>query len=108
MTPSLPVKVGAETARLYQEMRDAAQAAAAWTKRYEELKAALLAASGYDGEDKRPPSRIACGPGGLPLFEVAVSYRKGLDTKGLAAAHPAIYAQFETSTAVKSIKAPQA
>lgn len=103
----LPVTVADDFAETYAAMKAAGDAAAAWTKEYDRLKAVLLEASGYGGDDPKPPSRLAVGPGGLPLFQVEVTYRKGFDRKGLEAAHPAIFAQFETKTAVKSIKPPQ-
>lgn len=105
--PPMPVTVAADTASMYEQMRTAAAAATAWTKEYDRLKAALLGAAGYGDDDPKPPSRMALSPDGLPLFTVEVSYRKGFDRKGLEAAHPAIFAQFETKTPVKSIKPPQ-
>ncbi len=105
--PPPPVTVAGEVAGLYEQMTTAAAAAAAWKKRYDTLKAALLQASGYNDDDVKPPSRTAVGPEGLPLFEVEVTYRKGFDKKGFEAAHPAIYAQFETKTAIKTVKPPQ-
>ncbi|QES45186.1 hypothetical protein DEJ49_33130 [Streptomyces venezuelae] len=91
----------------FAELRSAKESAAKWKKYADSLTDSLLEELGYDPDDNRPPSRLARDADGTPLFEVAVTYRTDLDRKGLAAKYPAIFAEFETKTPVKTIKPPQ-
>lgn len=99
--------VGDDIVTLYQECAEAAAAVAAWTKRLKEKKAALLAATGYSPDDPRPPSRVVLGPGGAPLFEVVVTYRRDVDRDYIRTRYPAVWAEAERDVPVRSVKAPQ-
>ncbi|MEU6674847.1 hypothetical protein [Streptomyces sp. NPDC046925] len=99
-----PVEVGEDIVKLVAELRAASDARRRWEKHEESLKAQIFAASGYDPEDPRPASRAARGPDGAPVFDVVVTYRKGFDRKHLEARYPAVYAECEVLTPVKTIK----
>lgn len=98
------VAVGQDVAALYRERTEAAAAVAAWTKRHKELTAELYDALGYDAEDTRPPSLSAVDAAGVPLFTVAVTYRRDIDKEYLKTRHPAAWAEAERDIPVKSVK----
>ncbi|MFH8405485.1 hypothetical protein ACH4FX_12030 [Streptomyces sp. NPDC018019] len=98
------VTVGEDVVALYEEVRAAAEAKSRWAKHEKALKAQLLDALGYDPEDTRPASSLALGPDGTPAFEVAVTYRRGLDGEYLKTRYPAVYAECERDTPVKSVR----
>lgn len=102
-TPS-PVTVGEDMVALYEEVRAAADAKSQWTRHHEKLKARLLDALGYGPEDARPASSVALGSDGVPAFEVSVTYRRGLDSEYLRTRYPAVYAECERDTPVKSVR----
>ncbi|MFE0101220.1 hypothetical protein [Streptomyces sp. NPDC059009] len=106
MTDPVPVEVDRALAKRFAELASAKEAAASWARHVKQLRASILEELGYDPDDQRPPSRMAVDSSGTPLFVVDVTYRGDFDRKGLAAKHPAIYAEFETLTPVKQIKPP--
>lgn len=85
-------------------MIKAREAKARWAAEEKDRKERILAYLGYDPEDPKPVPVLAVAPSGVPLFQVKVSRRKGLDLKYFRDAHPAVYAECETSTPVKSIR----
>lgn len=80
-------------------------AKSALDKQEKALKARIYEALGYADDDTKPPELIAVNSDGEPVFQVKVSYRKGLDVKYLKETHPDIYAECEKNSPVRSIKA---
>lgn len=104
MSDPTPVTVNDSLAKRYAELAAAQEAAASWAKHAKGLKASILEDLGYDPDDDKPPSRAAVDAEGRTLFAVEVTYRKGFDREGLSLKYPAVFAEFETLTPVKSIK----
>ncbi|AZM51826.1 hypothetical protein DMA15_03845 [Streptomyces sp. WAC 01529] len=104
MTDPIPVDVDDRLAARFAELQSAKESAAKWNAYAKSLTASILEELGYDPGDDKPPSRVAHDADGKPLFAVEVSYRKGFDKGSLATKYPAVYAEFETLTPVKSLK----
>lgn len=107
MTDPIPVEVDGSLAKRFAELASAKEAAASWSRHAKSLRAVILLELGYDPDDPRPSSRVAVDSTGAPVFEVEVTHRRGFDREGLAAKYPAIAAEFETLTLVKSIRAAE-
>jgi hypothetical protein len=99
-----PVTVDDSYAQRFAELASAREAKAKSAAYYDDLKASLLADMGFDPDDDRPQPCTAVDSENRPLFRVDVSYRKGFDKKGFESTHPALFAQFETLSPVKTIK----
>lgn len=90
---------------LFTEYISARESTSKWKKHEEKLRSELLEKLGYEPDDPKPPAIRGVSPTGIPLFEVNVSTRKGLDKEYLRKAYPAVYAEAEKTTPVKTIKA---
>ncbi|WP_055566034.1 hypothetical protein [Streptomyces atriruber] len=107
MTDPIPVDVDDRLALRFAELQSAKESAAKWSAYVRSLTASILEELGYEADDDRPPSRVAHGADGKPLFAVEVTYRKGFDKKGLEVKYPAVFAEFENLGPVKSIRAAE-
>lgn len=105
---SEPVTVDDSYAQRFAELASARDRMTKSAAYYDDLKAALLADMGFDPDDERPQPCTAVDSENRPLFRVDITYRKGFDKKGLEARYPAVFAEFELLTPVRSVKAPDA
>jgi hypothetical protein len=98
------VPVTREIVDLFEEYDTARSAVSRWQAHERALKQQILEALGYAEGDQRPAPVTATTPTGRPLFEVRVSYRKGLDLRHLQDRHPEAYAACEKTSPVRTIK----
>lgn len=104
MTEHIPVPP--EISSAYRQLSAARHAIARWKSEETDAKEKILAFLGYDPEDRKPPSCVAVNSDGEPVFQVKTGTRRGLDTQYLKRTYPAIYAECEKLTVVKTIKEP--
>jgi hypothetical protein len=97
------VTVSDHTTQLFEELRAASAARLKWETYEKDLKAKILDALGYSGEEK-PEARAALDAAGSPVFKVDVTPRKDIDRGRLARLYPAAFADCERTVYVKSIK----
>jgi hypothetical protein len=98
---------GNEVAALYASYTSVRSAKSRLEKQEKELREKLLLAAGYTTDDPKPPDASVQGYDGSPMYQVKVSYRKGLDTAYFKDKYPEIYAECEKVSPVKQIKAPE-
>ena len=100
------VTASAELATLYAEYVRAKEARARWADEEKRLKESIDSALYEDPDDPKPLPVKVVDESGTPVFEVRIGNYRGLDFTYLRNTYPHIYAECETRTATKSIKAP--
>lgn len=97
---------GQETYEKWRRYQTAKDAKSRWTAEEKAAKADLLLALGYDPDDEKPaPADVVDGEG-VPVCQVSIGSRKGLDINYLKAHHPDIYAECEKWTYPISVREP--
>jgi hypothetical protein len=100
------VTVASNMAKLYAEHLRVQAVISEHTKYDKDIKRRLLLAAGHDPDDKTPPSVRAVDADGRAVFEIAVTYKRGIDLERLKTMHPAAYADCERDSPVRSLKPP--
>jgi hypothetical protein len=105
MPDEIPVtEIRPDTAIIWARLKAAQEAKTQWTAEEKDAKAELMAALGYEPDVTPVPCRVVESGTGLPLFEVKVGERRGLDTKYLKREHPDVYAACESVSHPVSIR----